>query len=44
MRAWQRDGRKVGVVEGWEKDGRGRWMGRRMVRQRDRKKVGVVEM
>ena len=36
--AGQRDGKKVGVVEGWEQCGCGRGMGRRRMGQRDGKK------
>jgi len=50
-RAGQRDGKRVGVVEGWEEGGWDREMGRRWAvveggegrGQRDGKKVGVVE-
>jgi len=42
-RAGQKDVNKVGVVEGWDKGGWGRWMGRKRTGQKDGKKVGVVE-
>jgi len=50
-RAGQRDGKRLGVVERWDKEWRGRgmerrWRGRGMERrragQKHRKKVGVV--
>jgi hypothetical protein len=39
-RAGQKDGKKVGVVEGWEEGGWGRWMGRRWAWYRDGRKEG----